>query len=84
MRFDNLHINERTSKACERVTTDKKPYIRYKVHREGVGTPETQQQRGKKNIAFRDTVPALSVYFKRRFTEKMESYTKPTVTSPDF
>ena len=37
-----------------------------------------------KNIAFRDTVPALSVYFKRSFTEKMESYTKTTVTSPNF
>ena len=47
-------------------------------------SPETQQQRGKRNIAFRDTVPALSVYFKRSFNEKMESYTKPTVTSPNF
>ena len=46
--------------------------------------PETQQQRGKINIAFRDTVPALSVYFKRSFNEKLESYTKPTVTSPNF
>ena len=26
-------------------------------------TPETQQQRGKSNIAFRDIVPALSAYF---------------------
>ena len=33
------------------------------------------QQRGKRNIAFRDTVPALSVCFKRSFNEKMESYT---------
>ena len=64
--------------------TDKKPSIGYKVHKEGVCTPETQQHRGKKYIAFRDTVPALSVYFKRSFTEKMESYTKPTVTSPNF
>ena len=32
---------------------------------EGVCTPETQQQRGKESIAaFRDTEPALSVYFK--------------------
>ena len=46
---------------------DRKPSIRYKVHREGVCSPETQQQRGKRNIAFRDTVPALSVYFKRSF-----------------
>ena len=30
------------------------------------------------------TVPALSVYFKRSFNKKMESYTKPTVTSPNF
>ena len=27
------------------------------------------------NIAFRDTVPALSVYFKRSSNGKMESYT---------
>ena len=52
--------------------------------REGVCTPETKQQRGKRNIAFRDTVSALSVYFKRSFNEKLESYTKPTVTSPNF
>ena len=32
----------------------------------------------------RDTVPALSVYFKRSFYEKMESLTKPTATSPNF
>ena len=29
----------------------------------------------KRNSVFRDTVPALSVYFKGRFNEKMESYT---------
>ena len=63
---------------------DRKPSIRYKVHREGVCSPKTQQRRGKRNIAFRDTVPALSVYFKRSFNEKLESYTKPTVTSPNF
>ena len=43
--------------------TNRKPSIRYKVHRVGVCTPETQQQRGKSNIAFRDIVPALSAYF---------------------
>ena len=64
--------------------SNRKPSIRYKVYREGVCHPETQQQRGKRNIAFRDTVPALSVYFKRSFNEKLESYTKPTVTSPNF
>ena len=63
--------------------SNRKPSIRYKVYREGVCHPETQQQRGKRNIAFRDTVPALSVYFKRSFNEKLESCTKPTVTSPN-
>ena len=29
-------------------------------------------KRGKRNIAFRDTVPALSVYFKRSFNEKLD------------
>ena len=43
-----------------------------------------QNNEKQKNIAFRDTVPALSVYFKRSFNEKMESHTKPTVTSPNF
>ena len=28
---------------------------------------ETQQQRGKRNIAVSDKVPAFSVYFKRKF-----------------
>ena len=44
---------------------------------------ESALLKGKRNIAFCDTVPALSVYFKRSFNEKMESYTKPTVTSPN-
>ena len=43
--------------------SNRKPSVRYKVYREGVCHPETQQQRGKRNIAFRDTVPALSVCF---------------------
>ena len=64
-------------------TMIEKPSIRYKVLREGVCSPETRQ-RGKRNIAFRDTVPALSVYFKRSFNEKLDSYTKPTVTSSNF
>ena len=48
------------------------------------GTRFKEKCRGKRNIVFRDTVPALSVYFKRSFNEKLESYTKPTVTSPNF
>ena len=43
--------------------SNRKPSIRHKVYREGVCHPETQQHRGKRNIAFRDTVPALSVCF---------------------
>ena len=46
--------------------SNRKPSIRYKVYREGVCHPETQQQRGKRNIAFRDTVPALSVCFNEK------------------
>ena len=63
---------------------DRKPSIRYKVHGEGVCSPETKQQRGKRNIALRHTVPALRVYFISSFNEKIESYTKPTFTSPNF
>ena len=37
-----------------------------------------------KAIPFCDTAPALIVYFKGTFNEKMESYTKPTTTSPNF
>ena len=33
------------------------------------------------SIAIRDTIPALSVYYKGSLNEKMESYTKPTITS---
>ena len=46
--------------------SNRKPSIRYKVYREGVCHPETQQQRGKRNIAFRDTVPALNVCFNEK------------------
>ena len=34
------------------------------------------------NVAFRDTIPALCVYYKRSFNEKVESHTKPTTTLP--
>ena len=67
---------------------DRKPSIRYKVHREGVCTPAwNTTTKWKKKVLrplIRDTVPALSVYFKRSFYEKMESFTKPTATSPNF
>ena len=61
--------------------SNRKPSIRYKVYREGGCHPETQQQRGKRNIAFRDTEPALNVCFNEK---KMETYTKLTVTSSNF
>ena len=52
------------------------------------GTKFTEREsallKGKRNIVFCDTVPALNVYFKRSFNEKMESYTKPAVASPNF
>ena len=40
--------------------------------------------RTKRNIAFPDTIPALSVYYKGSLNEKMEFYTKPTITSINF
>ena len=40
-----------------------------------VRAPETKPSK-----AFRDTIPALSVYCKRSFNGKVESHTKPTAT----
>ena len=37
-----------------------------------VRAPETKQQGWKRNDAFRDTIPALSVYCKRSFNGKVE------------
>ena len=54
---------------------DRKPTIRNKIQ---------QQQGGKRNIAIRDTIPTLSDYCKGSLNEKMESYTKPTITSKKF
>ena len=45
-----------------------------------VRAPETKQQGRKRDVVFRDTIPALSVYFKRGFNGKAESHTKPTTT----
>ena len=60
------------------------PSIRYKVHREGVCTPETQQRRGKKLLRFvTQYQPSVST-LKEVLMKKRESYTKPTVTSPNF
>ena len=48
--------------------------IRDKIHRKGVCDPETKQsQGGKRNIAFCDTIPTLSVYYKRSSNEKKSS-----------
>ena len=41
---------------------------------------ETKQQGRKRNVAFRDTIPALIVYCKRSFNGKVESHTKRTAT----
>ena len=43
-----------------------------------VRAPETKQRGRKRNAAFRDTIPVLSVYYKRSFNGKVESHTKPT------
>ena len=39
---------------------------------------ESKQWGRKRNAAFRDTIPALSVYHERSFNGKVESHTKPT------
>ena len=62
---------------------ERKIAIRSKTHGKEGSAPETKQGR-KRNIAFRDTIPALSVYYKRSFNEKVKSHTKPTSTLQNF
>ena len=59
------------------------PSVGHGAHREGVCTSETQQRGGGKGdiILLFVTVPALSVYFKRGFNEKMGSCGEPAVAS---
>ena len=71
----------------QRVAThnfESKIAIRSKTHRKEGSSPEAKQQGRKRNIAFRGTIPALSVYYKRGLNEKVESHTKPTTTLPKF
>ena len=71
----------------QRVAThnfESKIAIRSKTHRKEGSSPEAKQQGRKRNIAFRGTIPALSVSYKRSFNEKVESHTKPTTTLPKF
>ena len=63
---------------------ERKIAISSKTHRKEGSSPETKQHERKRNIAFRGTIPALSVYYKRGFNEKVESHTKPTTTLPKF
>ena len=63
---------------------ERKIAIRSKTHRKKGSSPETKKQGRKRIVAFRDTIPALSDYYKRSFNEKMESHTKPTTTLPKF
>ena len=39
---------------------------------------QNMQRGSKRNVAFKDTMQALSVYYKRSFNGKVESHTKPT------
>ena len=55
-----------------------------KSHRKEVSTPKTKQQRGKRNIVIRDTIPTLSVYYKGSLNDKSGSYSRPTITSTNF
>ena len=63
---------------------DRRPAIRNKIHKNESKLLKQNIQGGKRNIAICDTIPALSVYYKGSLNEKMESYTKPTITSINF
>ena len=63
---------------------DRRPTIRNKIHKNESKLLKQNLQGGKRFIAICDTIPTLSVYYKGSLNEKMESYTKPTVTSPNF
>ena len=63
---------------------DRKPTIRNKIHKRESKLLKKKTTGGKRKIAIRDTIPALSVYDKGSLNEKMESYTKPTITSINF
>ena len=63
---------------------ERKIAISSKTHRKEGSSPETKQHERKRNIAFRGTIPALSVYYKRSFDEKVESPTNPATTLPTF
>ena len=58
--------------------------IRSKTHRNKGSPLETKRQGRKRNIAFGDTIPAPSVYYKGSFNEKVESHTKATTTLTKF
>ena len=52
-----------------------------KTHRNRTPRSWNKTNQGRKrNVAFRDTIPTLSVYCKRSFNGKVESHTKPTAT----
>ena len=64
---------------------ERKFAIRSKTPRKKGNSPETKQQGRKRNVAFRDTIQAISVYYKRsEFNEKVESHTKPNTTFTKF
>ena len=63
---------------------ERKIAISSKTHRKEGSSPETKQHERKRNIAFRGTIPALSVSYKRSFNEKVEAPTKPATTLPTF
>ena len=64
---------------------DRKPTVRNKVHkRESKLLKQNSKEEKEIIIVIRDTIPALSVYYKGSLNEKMESYRKPTITSINF
>ena len=61
---------------------DRKPSIRNKVHKEGVCTPETQQQRGKRLALLTQYQSSVSTL--KKLSSENGILHKTTVTSPNF
>ena len=78
MRFDNLHINERTSKACERVTTlnDRaEQHLRMCIDGRGLGSNLVSFSKGfSKHPHFLAIIKVDSEYLRFSFKLKVDYF----------
>ena len=63
---------------------DRKPTIRNKIHKRESKLLKQNSKEEKEILPFVTQYPALNIYYKGSLNEKMESYTKPTITSINF